>query len=452
MSDNYPAFSFPPLIRRRACKTFCCVSISTTLAFGVGLLRNNQNSTLKKEHVSTFSRCTENSGPPFNRRTLLKSAGMAAGIKVIGSTVLANASSGIHTESGAGEQSKRETSMGSSRENGSLRKGLVGFQLGYEQFRVDELVELGVLVEQAGFDVITNSDHLQPWQSNEGHSGQPWLTMAAITARTKKIWMGTTVTCPTFRYSPAVVAEAFASLNILYPGRIFLGVGSGEALNEQAATGTWPKWPERSERLVEATEIIRKLWAGQQVQHQGKYYNVNMRLYDTPKTRIPLLMAGNGPKAMRRVGRHADGLITDPKTWKEHREEFESGAREAKKDPSQMPIFIEQFVVVGDKKDAETSAELWRFLPKAWKPYFNIRDPQEIQRRAEAELPLKEVYKDFTVSTDPEVHVKALQEAFKGGATEVHIHSGQADQRRVIEFYGKEVLPRLRKGQMGKAA
>jgi F420-dependent hydroxymycolic acid dehydrogenase len=371
---------------------------------------------------------------------------------MIGSSLLANVRSGTRASSGAGAQSKGENSMSNRAEHDPLRKGLVGFQLAYEQFPVNELVELGVLVEQAGFDVLTNSDHLQPWQSNEGHSGQAWLTMAAIGARTKKMWMGTTVTCPTFRYTPPVVAEAFASLNILYPGRIFLGVGSGEALNEQAATGTWPKWPERSERLVEATDIIRELWGGQQVEHQGKYYQVNMRLYDPPKTKIPLLMAGNGPKAMRRVGLHADGLITDPETWKEHREEFESGAREAGKDPSQMPVFVEQFVVVGDKKDAEASAELWRFLPKAWKPYFNIRDPQEIQRRAEAELPLEEVYKSFTVSTDPEVHVKALQEAFKGGATEVHIHSGQADQRRVIEFYGKEVLPRLRKGHAGKAA
>jgi TAT-translocated FGD2 family F420-dependent dehydrogenase len=329
---------------------------------------------------------------------------------------------------------------------------MVGFQLAYEQFPVNELAELGVAVEQAGFDVLTNSDHLQPWQANEGHSGQAWLTMSAIAGRTRKMWLGTTVTCPTFRYSPAVVAEAFASLNILYPGRIFLGVGSGEALNEEAAVGKWPKWPERSERLVEATEIIRKLWGGQQVEHKGKYYQVNMRLYDQPKTQIPLLMAGNGPKAMRRVGMHADGLITDPKTWKEHREEFEEGARGAGKDPSQMPVFVEQFVFVGEKKDAQPSAELWRFLPKAWKPYFNIRDPQVIQKRAESEIPIEELYKEMTIGTDPDVHIKALQEAFAGGATEVHIHSGQADQRRVIDFYGNEVLPRLRKRMEKKAA
>ena len=338
-----------------------------------------------------------------------------------------------------------------SRDN-PLWKGMVGFQLAYEQFRVDELLELGVLLEQAGFDVMTHSDHFQPWQSNEGHGGQAWLTMAAIGARTKKIVMGTTVTCPTFRYHPAVVAEAFASLNILYPNRIFLGIGSGEALNEEAATGTWPKWPERSERLVEANDLILKLWGGQQVEHKGQYYNVNAKLYDPPKTKIPLLMAGNGPKAMHRVGLHAEGLITDPKTWKQHREEFEEGAKQGGKDPAKMPVFLEQYVVVGDQKDAQQAGELWRFGPKAWKPYFNIRDPQEIQRRAEAELPMEEVLKGWTIGTDPDVHVKALQEAFSGGATEVHIHSGQRDQRRVIEFYGKEVLPRFRKTQTGKAA
>jgi alkanesulfonate monooxygenase SsuD/methylene tetrahydromethanopterin reductase-like flavin-dependent oxidoreductase (luciferase family) len=131
--------------------------------------------------------------------------------------------------------------------------------------------------------------------------------------------MGTTVTCPTFRYNPTVVAEAFASLSLLCPGRIFLGLGSGEALNEEAATGSWSKWPERSERLVEATTVIRDLWKGSAVKHQGKYYKVNAKLCDPPASLIPILMAGNGPKAMRRCGQDADGLITDPKTWKEHR-------------------------------------------------------------------------------------------------------------------------------------
>ena len=143
--------------------------------------------------------------------------------------------------------------------------------------------------------------------------------------------------------------------------------------------GEWPKWRERSERLIEATDIIRRLWNGDRVTHQGKYYNVNGRLYDLPPQRIPLLMAGNGPKAMYRCGQYADGLITDPKTWKQHKAEFQKGARDAGKDPNQMPVLLEQYVIVGGRRDAERAAQLWRFTPHAFTSYFDVRDPEEIQ-------------------------------------------------------------------------
>ena len=322
--------------------------------------------------------------------------------------------------------------------------------LAHEQFTVPQLVELGAAAEQAGFDFVATSDHLQPWQANEGHSGLAWVTLSALGQRTRRIWMGTTVTCPTLRYNPAVVAEAFASLSLLYPGRVFLGVGSGEALNEAVAMGSWPKWPERSERLVEATAIIRELWQGQQVNHQGTYYHVNARLYDPPPHPVPLLMAANGPKAMRRAGQYGDGLVTDPKTWKQHKSEFESGAKAAGKDPGQMMVLIEQFVVVGDKQDAEAAAKLWHFIPKAFKTYYNVPDPHTIQQRAAADIPLEQVYSEWPVSTDADVHVQALAELFKSGATHVNIHSGQADQQRVIDFYGREVLPRWRRVSASK--
>lgn len=340
-----------------------------------------------------------------------------------------------------------QTGGGSSQANSDgLRKGMMGFMLGHEQFTVPQLVDFGVAAENAGFDLLATSDHLQPWQANEAHSGMAWVTMAAIGSRTKKVWMGTTVTCPTFRYTPPVVAEGFASLSLLFPGRVFLGVGSGEALNEQAGTGQWPKWPERSERLVEATDLIRKLWGGQQVVHQGKYYQANMKLYDRPAKTIPLLMAGNGPKAMRRCGQYADGLITDPKTWKEHKAEFEAGARAAGKDPAKMPVLLEAFVTVGDQADAKKAAELWRFLPKAFKTYYNVRDPQEIQNKAESEIKIEELIADWAVGTDPNIHIKKTQELFDSGAWIVNIHSGQADQKKVIDFYGREVLPKVRQG------
>lgn len=304
---------------------------------------------------------------------------------------------------------------------------------------------MGQAAEHAGFDLLATSDHLQPWQDNEGHAGQAWVTMAAIGQRTNRVWIGPTVTCPTFRYNPAVVAEGFASLSLLTPGRIFLGIGSGEALNEEAAVGFWPKWQERSERFIEAADIIRKLWTGQSVSHKGQYYNVNAKLYDPPAKPIPLLMAANGPKAMRRAGQYGDGLITDPKTWKQHKSEFEAGARAAGKDPAQMPVLAEQYVIVGGKPEAEKAAELWRFGPKAFKKYYNVRDPQEIHKEADAEVPLEQVYADWPVSTDANVHIKAVNELFESGVTICNIHTGQEDQEKVIQFYGKEVIPKLRR-------
>ena len=325
----------------------------------------------------------------------------------------------------------------------SLKKGMMGVMLPHEQFTQPQLLEFGAAAEQAGFDFVATSDHLQPWQANEGHAGMAWITISALGARTKRLTMGTTVTCPTFRYNPAIVAQAFASMAVLYPNRIFLGLGSGEAINEQVSTGNWPKWEERSERLIEATELIRELWKGGEVKHQGKYYKMEAPLLDLPSTPPALLMAANGPKAMQRAGRYADGLVADPKTWKQHKAEFERGAQSAGKDPKQMPVLIEQYAVVGDQQVAQQAAELWRFGPKAFKTYYNIPSPKTIQRRAETEIPLEQVYSEWPVGTDPAVHLKKLTELFDSGATMVNIHSGQSDQRRLIEFYGSQVLPKL---------
>jgi alkanesulfonate monooxygenase SsuD/methylene tetrahydromethanopterin reductase-like flavin-dependent oxidoreductase (luciferase family) len=224
---------------------------------------------------------------------------------------------------------------------------------------------------------------------------------------------------------------------------VFLGVGSGEALNEQAATGKWPNWTERWERLAEAIKIIRALWRGEHVSHMGKHYKVDGRLYDRPAQPIPLLTAANGPKAMRLAGIHGDGLITDPKTWKVHKAEWEKGAREAGRNPNEMPVLVEQFVVVGNEDDAKRPAELWRFIPKAFERYVGNPDPAAIQRQAEAELPLEKVYGDWLVGTDPKKHIEGIEKLFESGATIVNIHSGQSDQKKVIDFYGKSVLPKV---------
>lgn len=326
----------------------------------------------------------------------------------------------------------------------------IGFVLSHEQFAAPQLIEYGVAAEQAGFDAVWTSDHFHPWMDNQGHAGQAWITLAALGQRMPRIPFGTAVTCPTYRYHPAVVAQSFASLGVLYPGRVFLGVGSGEALNELPVSGEWGDYAERAERWIESIELIRKLWTGDWVTHAGKYYQVrNARIYDLPQQPVPIYMAAEGPKSMHKAGYYGDGLISDSKSILEPEmiEAFEAGAREAGKDPRTMPRLAEHFVVVGGTAEAEESARMWRFIPNAWTEYVDNPDPRDIMRRAEQDLPLEKVYSNWLVSADADEHAQSIQKLIDGGVTQVYVHSGQADQQRVLEFYSREVLPRLRGAQ-----
>lgn len=368
------------------------------------------------------------------RRNLLKIAAMMATASPLGVAAAQPASTTTLARPQRNEQGQS---------SGGIGKGRIGYMLAHEQFPVHELVELGNQAASGGFHLLATSDHLQPWQANEGHSGQAWVTLGALSSQVSRTWMGTTVTCPILRYSPAVVAEAFASMSHLAPGRIFLGVGSGEALNEEAATGAWPKWQERWDRLIEAITIIRQLWSGENVSYRGKYYTVDAKLYDPPPQPIPLLTAANGRKSMRLAGQYGDGLVTDPETWKTHKVEWQEGAHAAGKDPDEMPVLVEQYVVVGGEADAQKAAELWRFGPKAFKSLYNVRDPAEIERRAGAGTPIEQVVRGWPISTDPGPHLKKIHELQESGVSIVNIHAGQPDQRRVIEFYATHVLPKL---------
>jgi TAT-translocated FGD2 family F420-dependent dehydrogenase len=306
-----------------------------------------------------------------------------------------------------------------------------GFVLSHEQFPPPALVANGCAAEEAGFDGVWTSDHFHPWQDNEGHSGQAWLTLSALGQRTRSVTMGTAVTCPTYRYNPAIVAQAFATLGLLYPGRVFLGVGSGEALNEVPAGGGFGDFEERASRLAEAVGLIRELWTGQWVTHHGRFYSVDQaHIYDLPTQPVPLYLAGSGRKSARLAGECGDGWITDAQSGR---------------DSARMRVLVEHFVVVGGKADAEEAARLWRFIPIGFSQLLKVPDPREIQRQAEQQLSLEDVYRNWVVGDDPEQHAEALERLRDAGATDVYIHSGQRDQRRVIDFYGNHVLPRLRR-------
>jgi alkanesulfonate monooxygenase SsuD/methylene tetrahydromethanopterin reductase-like flavin-dependent oxidoreductase (luciferase family) len=173
---------------------------------------------------------------------------------------------------------------------------------------------------------------------------------------------------------------------------------------------------------------------------QGKILHRQRQALRSAKP-IPLLTAANGKKSMRLAGQHGDGLVTDPLTWTQHKSEWEDGARAAGKDPASMPVLVEQYVVVGDPQTARKAAELWRFGPQAFKTLYNVPSPVDIQQQADASTSMDEVQKSWAIGTDPAVHVRKMRELFDSGVSIVNIHSGQADQGRVIEFYADHVLP-----------
>jgi TAT-translocated FGD2 family F420-dependent dehydrogenase len=322
----------------------------------------------------------------------------------------------------------------------------VGFVLSDEQFSPIELVEWGVAAEQAGFDMVWCSDHFHPWQDNQGHSGLAWITLAALGQRQNRIPMGTGVTCPTYRYNPAIVAQGFATLATLYPGRIFLGVGSGEAVNELPTTGQWHEYEARSKRLVEAVTLIRHLWQGNWVDFRGDYYQVQeAKLYDPPPQMIPIYIAASGPESMRLAGHYGDGLVTGAENLdkEESMNAFREGAEKAGKDVDHLPITVEAWAFVGSKADAQKAAEKWRFAPKASEKFVDNPDPRDIQKQATAKVSIEEATKGWAIGDDPNLHIAALQKLIDGGATNIFVHSPQEDQGRMIDFYGEHVLPNI---------
>ena len=324
----------------------------------------------------------------------------------------------------------------------------VGFFLGHEQFSPASLVEHAVAAEKAGFDSVWASDHFHPWQDNQGHAGHAWITLAAIGQRTSRILMGTAVTCPSYRYHPAIVAQAFASLGALYPGRVFLGVGTGEAVNELPAGGGWGPYRERAARLREAVTLIRRLWAEEWVSHDGGAYSIaNARIYEKPPAPVPIYMAASGPKSAALAGEISDGLITSPATLLTRRDviqAYEESVAARRGELEEMSLLVEQYVFLGEEEAAHEAAKLWQFAPVEHL-VRGIADPRVIQRTAEARSSPADVVESWLVSREPEDHVRRLRALFAAGATHVAVHSAQPDQESLIAFYGREVLPALRR-------
>ena len=326
----------------------------------------------------------------------------------------------------------------------------LGYKASAEQFGPAQLADFAVLAEDVGFDSVFISDHFQPWMHEGGHApaALPWL--GAVGARTSRVLLGTSVLTPTFRYHPAVIAQAFATLGVMFPERIILGVGTGEALNEVTLGLDWPDPPERFQRMKEAITLIRELWADERVTYEGNFWHVNdATVYDRPDRPVPIYIGASGPAATRLAGRMADGWITtsgkDPALYTDKLlPALEEGLEKAGRTADDVDTLIEVKVSLADTHEqALEKTRFWAPLALSPEEKTGIHDPLEMQRRADA-LPIERAASRFIVSTDPDEHVEQIARYVDLGFRHLVFHDPGHDQETFLRTYGAEILPRLR--------
>lgn len=325
--------------------------------------------------------------------------------------------------------------------------GSIGYAASFEQFHPNELLAWCGLAEQNGFSVVTASDHFHPWVPSQGHSAFVWSWMGALGATTK-LRFGTGVTPPGYRYHPAVLAQSAATLEAMFPGRFFLGLGAGEALNEHIVGGYWPEAPARLERLVESMDIISKLFTGKVVKHRGKYFNVeSAKLYTMPDAPPPIYVATSGPIMAGRTGKLADGIITVGAADEKLNMlmgRFEKGAKDAGKDHTKLARILQVKVSYAstDQEAIDSAVKEWpnggMNFPKA-----DIRTPEDFE--AMAKLVRPENFKNRVLTTaDLELHTAYLQHFIDLGFQEIHVHNVNRGQDEFIRIYGEKVIPNLK--------
>lgn len=325
----------------------------------------------------------------------------------------------------------------------------LGWKASAEQFGPSELLELGVAAEEAGFGSIVVSDHFHPWRDTDGHAPFSFAWLGAIGQRTKRARLGTSVVSPGFRYHPAIVAQAVATLALLSPGRVFLGVGSGEAMNEVPVTvAEWPAPRERQHRLREAILLIRRLWTEDYVTHDGEHFRTHdAKIFDKPTEHIPILVAAGGPKAAEMAGELADGIIvTSGKKPELYRDDLvpglERGSTKAGKDPARLERMIEMKLSYDtDHERAMIDTHEWAGLALPEEVKRGTHDPRELEKHTAEAIP--NAHTRFIVSTDPDEVVETIRPYLDLGFTHLVFHLPARDQKRSIDLVGRDVLPRL---------
>jgi coenzyme F420-dependent glucose-6-phosphate dehydrogenase len=335
-------------------------------------------------------------------------------------------------------------------ENGSVLK--LGYKASAEQFGPTELLQSACLAEQSGFDSVFISDHFQPWKHHGGHAPFSLAWLGALGALTSRITLGTSVMTPTFRYHPAAVAQAFATLGVMFPGRVVLGVGTGESLNEVPSTGlAWPEFKERFARLREAVTLMRRLWTEERVTFDGQYYHTkDATIYDRPATPVPIYIAAAGALIAKYAGRAGDGLIcTSGKARELYTETILPKVMEGRDEAgSRAPDYARMIEVKvsfdTDMTRAMEDTRQWAVLALTPEEKISVHSPEEMERLADV-LSAERAASRWIVSTDPDEHVERVSYYVDLGFDHLVFHAPGPDQERFLRLYADQILPRLRR-------
>ncbi|HEY1486388.1 MAG TPA: TIGR03557 family F420-dependent LLM class oxidoreductase [Micromonosporaceae bacterium] len=322
----------------------------------------------------------------------------------------------------------------------------VGYAAMLEQFGPIEVTDYTVAAEAAGFRGVMAADHFQPWVPAQGSAPFVWNVLTAMGERTSGD-LGPGVTCPSFRFHPAMVAQASATLAAMYPDRHWLGLGSGEALNEHVIGGYWPEAPERLSRMWEAIEIIQKLFTGKDVKHKGEFFRMETcRLWTLPATPPPIYIATAGPITARRAGKQIDGIIT-PGAPIEKIDglfaKFDQGAKEADREPGSQ-VKIVQLHLSWAETDEQAVAQAVAEWPTGGMkfPKQDIRSPYDFEQMAKL-VRAEDFQGRMVMSADPDVHRAEIQTFLDAGADRVYLHNVGRNQTEWIDVFARDVLPKL---------
>jgi coenzyme F420-dependent glucose-6-phosphate dehydrogenase len=355
----------------------------------------------------------------------------------------------------------------------------LGYWAAHEQYSMQDLLRFVVEAEKNGFTTTMTSDHFHPWWHDNAYGNFAWVWIAAAAQRTRRMQFVTGVTAPIFRYHPAIIAQAFASLDILYPGRIGLGLGTGESMNETPLGFDWPRPKARLKRVIEAAQIIRKLWQQKTnnddnndyddddddgedteddddsfVYFNGEYFLIrNAKLYSPPTSHIPIFIAAAGPESSKASAKYSDGLITFLKAKESQRilDIFDKTIRKHSKQESskngnnntnsKQKIAEYKVSYSQNYEQAFNSSKFWRatLLKNAFNT--NIHDPRKLEQKAKQQVPDQKIKENIEIITSIEDCIKSIEEYFKVGFTKVYVHSTSPSEVEFIREFGKKVLP-----------